>query len=391
MNTSLSASELNAINCSITNAHGLPNRFYTDMNAAEEERDTVLAKTWTCIGFAGDLEPNHARPVSLMGLPLAQVRDAKGATRVFHNVCRHRGHRLVSDACKLNGSIRCPYHRWTYGYDGSLLGTPHIGGHGIHEIDGFEKSKRGLHEVRSAVWLDMVFVNISGDAPEFEEYISPLLARWESFIGKNGLDTLYPAKVDGRIDLALGCNWKLAVENYCESYHLPWIHEGLNSYSRIQDHYSILAGDWGAGQGSYVFEFTKRSGVSIPRFEQWPQDKLKVAEYIALFPNVLLGLQNDHFFAIVLRPLAPDRTSESIQLYYVGEETIGPQFDEARRVMREGWREVFLEDVGVCEGMQQGRNSPAFDGGAFSPVLDNATHHFHKWAANRLVAPGPQD
>ena len=233
-----------------------------------------------------------------MGLPLMMVRDPTGTIRVFHNVCRHRGHRLISDGCQIKGAIRCPYHSWTYGLDGTLRGTPHIGGPGIHEIDGFDKSTHGLHELRSTMWLDLVFVNVSNDAPEFEQHIQPLLARWQPFVSVDDLQALHPAVSDGRIRLELRCNWKLAIENTCESYHLPWIHPGLNSYSRIEDHYNIVADGWGAGQGSRAFNFTGRAGISLPRFSRWPNDKLKIAEYIALFPNVQIGLQNDHLFVI---------------------------------------------------------------------------------------------
>lgn len=384
MIVALSSAEFAAVNRPAGSARGLPNRFYACAEAARVERDTVLASTWTCIGFTGDLPPGHALPVTFMGLPLVLVRDPAGRNRVFHNVCRYRGHRLVARLCPLKGAIRCPYHSWTYGSDGSLRGTPHIGGHGIHEVNGFDKSERGLFEVRSAVWLDMVFVNLSGDAPPFEQHIEPLLERWHQFTGPDGLRALQPADEDGRMQLELRCNWKLAVENYCESYHLPWIHPGLNSYSKIQDHYNIVAGDWGAGQGTRVFDFTERSGISLPRFGNWPKDKLKTAEYIAFFPNVLIGLQNDHAFAFVLKPQAPDRTVEALQMYYLGNAARGDAYAHARRVMLEGWREVFLEDVGVCEAMQQGRTSPAFDGGSFSPALDVATHHFHRWVADRL-------
>ncbi|MDA9981913.1 aromatic ring-hydroxylating dioxygenase subunit alpha [Gammaproteobacteria bacterium] len=384
MTVALTRNELDAIVRPTLTAHGLPNRFYTSAPATELERDSVLSSTWTCLGFAGDVPSSHAQPVSLMGMPLVMVKTSKGAIYVFHNVCRHRGHRLVSDTCRLKGAIRCPYHSWTYDFDGTLRGTPHIGGHGIHKVVGFDKSERGLFRVRSAVWLDMVFVNLSGDAPAFEEYLQPLLERWRQFVGADGLHELRPANGDGRMELELQCNWKLAVENYCESYHLPWIHPGLNSYSKIEDHYNIVAKDWGAGQGSRVFEFTERAGISLPRFENWPADKLKIAEYIALFPNVLVGLQNDHFFAFVLRPDAPDRTTELIQLYYLGDTATRDDYAHQRKVMLEGWREVFLEDVGVCEAMQQGRMSPAFDGGAFSPALDVPTHYFHQWVAHRL-------
>lgn len=388
VNAALSRQEFDTINRPTGDANGLPNRFYTSAEAAIVERDSVFASTWACIGFAADLERNHARPVDLMGLPLMVLKDAAGKVGVFHNVCRHRGHRLVTEPCRIKGAIRCPYHSWTYGFDGTLRGTPHIGGNGIHEVAGFDRSGRSLFKVRSTVWLDMIFVNLSGEAPAFEQYIHPLLERWQTFVGDQGLDALRPADGDGRMELEMRCNWKLAVENFCESYHLPWIHPGLNSYSKIEDHYNIVADSWGAGQGSLVFDFTARSGISLPRFKRWPEDKMKIAEYIALFPNVLVGLQNDHFFAFVLMPQAPDLTLEIIQLYYLGDTATSDQFEHARKTMYAGWREVFLEDVGVCEAMQLGRQSPAFDGGVFSPVLDTATHAFHRWVASRLPLTG---
>lgn len=385
MTVELQADEFVAINRAAENANGLPSRFYTSPQAMLMERDSVLATSWTCIGFVNDLDFGYARPLNLLGLPLLVLRDPKGEVRVFHNVCRHRGHKLIDKTCKLQGSLRCPYHSWTYDFDGSLRGTPHLGGLGIHELAEFDKAKRGLYPVRCAVWLDMVFVNLSGDAPSFEQYLAPLHKRWEFFVGPQGLGALQiAAAAEGRMELELKSNWKLAIENFCESYHLPWVHPGLNSYSNIADHYNIVAGDWGAGQGTRVFEFSERAGISLPRFSAWPQDQLKVAEYIALFPNVLLGLQNDHFFAMSVVPTAVDRTHETTQLYYLNQAATSSEFEPARKRMLEGWREVFLEDVSVCEGMQQGRASPAFDGGAFSPVLDTATHHFHRWVAARL-------
>ncbi len=384
MNAALTPNELSAITRLTGEANGLPNRFYIDDAAAHIERDTVLATSWTCIGFASDLKPRGAKPCNLLGLPLMMVKDARGEVRVFHNVCRHRGHRLIEEPCTIAGAIRCPYHSWSYDFDGALLNTPHIGGHGINHVDGFDKSQRGLLPVRSQVWMDMVFINLTGTATDFDKQIQPLLDRWQPYTGTDGLAALQPAVTEQRLQIDLNCNWKLAVENYCESYHLPWVHPGLNSYSKIEDHYNIIAGDYGAGQGSYVFEFSERAGINLPRFEQWPVDKLKVAEYIALFPNVLLGLQNDHFYSILLMPLSAGRTAETLNLYYLGDAANDDAHSTDRKKMLDGWREVFLEDVGVCEGMQLGRHSPAFDGGAFSPALDVATHHFHKWVATRL-------
>ena len=93
----------------------------------------------------------------------------------------------------------------------------------------------------------------------------------------------------------------------------------------------------------------------------------------------------DHFYAVVLLPITACKTREEFQLYYVGDHALSDSFIKDRKVLLNGWREVFLEDIDPLEGMQRGRASTAFDGGACSPVLDTGTHHFHKWVAARLT------
>ena len=365
-------------------ARGLPSECYTSEDIAIAERDGLFANTWTCVGVSGDVPNRHAFPTTFMGLPLVLVRDGEGQLRVFHNVCRHRGYRLVAEPCAVKAALRCPYHSWAYGSDGTLIRTPHVGGPGKHELEGFDRSKLGLHQIRSQEWLGLVFVNLSGDAPPFDIHIAPLLDRWEPYVGANGLDALRPVETGGQMEMTVESNWKLPVENYCESYHLPWIHPGLNSYSKLEDHYHIRHGELGAGQGSLAFNFASKEGIALPQFKAWPKEKRNIAEYIAVYPNVLLGLQVDHLFAVWLQPLCASRTREVIQLLYIGDDATTEHYEEARVKTLEGWREVFAEDVDAVEGMQLGRSSTAFDGGAFSPVMDNPTHHFHRWVASRL-------
>lgn len=365
-------------------ARGLPNIAYIDPQFAARERDTLFANTWVCIGFRSDLPGSpSARPVDLLGIPLLIVCDQSGELQVFHNVCSHRGQILVDAPCKLESAIRCPYHSWTYRLDGTLRGTPMIGGSGVHEVAGFDKSQHGLRKVRTAEWLGMVFVNLSGKAEEFDDYVAPVRERWQPLVGAEGLQALRPA-TDGDMDMEVRANWKLAVENYCEAYHLPWVHPGLNSYSPLEEHYNIVIPDSGAGQGTRVYDFSSRTGVSLPLIPAWPVERRKQAEYVALFPNVLLGLQVDHLFAMLLEPLAHDRTRERVKIYYYGDAAEGPDYAASREKILQGWRDVFVEDIWAVEGLQRGRHSPGFDGGVFSPVMDTPTHAFHSWAAARL-------
>ena len=375
---------LAAVNRNTADASGLPNQAYVSSAFAERERNGLLARTWVCVGAAGSLRSKgDARPISLLGLPLFMIRNGEGVG-VFHNVCSHRGHQLVGGACRFKGSIRCPYHSWTYALDGRLRGTPHIGGPGVHEIEGFDRELHDLKAVRAAQWMGLVFVNISADAPDLESHLEPLISRWRRFLHPGDAERLRLTSEEDCFSLDIDANWKLAVENFCESYHLPWIHPGLNRYSRLEDHYHIMEEGLFAGQGTRVYDPVYRAGAEFPTFAGWPEKKQRVAEYVALFPNVMLGLHADHFFAVVLIPETHNRTREEMHIFYLDDAAESDSHAESRRTTREAWRAVFLEDVGVVEGMQRGRHSPAFTGGAFSPVMDPPTHCFHKWVANNM-------
>ncbi len=370
----------------IETATGIPNVAYTDARFFELERDELIARTWACIGFASDLvQRGSVKPVTLMGFPLVMMRSRHDQVRVFHNVCSHRGMRLVREEAAVRGLIRCPYHSWTYDLDGNLKGTPHIGGVGTHQLDRFDCEKNGLKPVRSHVWMDMVFVNLEGQASDFDEHVEPLLSRWQTFLGESDLALMRRANMGGNLEIQVAANWKLAVENYCESYHLPWVHPSLNAYSRLEDHYHIVITERFAGQGSLAYNLSDVAGTYLPKFPNWPKDKHRQAEYIAMFPNVLLGVQADHVFAMMLQPLAPDRTMEHLRIYYVGDEAIQDSYAACRTATLESWRVVFGEDVTAVEGLQLGRQSPGYGGGVFSPVMDEPTHHFHAWVAKSLL------
>ena len=220
----------------------------------DEERKSVLFKNWSGIGFGKDVpEPGDARPIEFLGIPLLMVRDRDGAIGVFQNTCRHRGMILVDAPKRIRGAIRCPYHSWCYGLDGQLRGTPHVGGPGRNIHEDIESSELGLVRFRSFVWRDVVFVNIDGTAPDFEEVHADLMERWKEFE-----QPVYSGGETSSFKLEVKSNWKLAVENYCESYHLPWVHPGLNSYSRLEDHYNIEHPGQYSGQGNTGLQATER-------------------------------------------------------------------------------------------------------------------------------------
>lgn len=367
----------------IESARGLPNALYADPQLFEYEKKRLFSKGWACIGFGKDVpKPGDAQPVNFAGNPLLLLRDKEGVIRVFHNVCRHRGMVLVSEPGPVRNVIRCPYHSWCYGLDGRLVTTPHVGGPGTNVHPDIDRENLGLLPVRSAVFMDMIFVDLSGEAVTFDDYVRPMRSRFKEFSDRQ---LIFTGK-DSTFDLELKANWKLAVENYCESYHLPWVHPDLNAYSRLEDHYDILEPGAFSGQGTTVYRPNLNDdGRTFPDFSNLSVQWAEGAEYVALYPNVLIGVHRDHTFAILLVPLAHDRTLERVVIYYAQPEVAAEEWAKLRAQNAAQWKRVFIEDIFVVEGMQRGRSATAFDGGRFSPAMDGATHCFHRWVAGRFA------
>ena len=380
--------KLDIVSKPIKDAHGLPNECYTSKEYTLIERKKLFEDKWMVIGVASSL-PNvgDAKPVDILGMPILLVRGKDKKIRVFHNVCSHRGLKLVTKPGNIKNVIRCPYHSWSYNFDGELVATPHIGGMNIHQTKDFERSKSNLKEIRSYIWLDLIMININNNEISFEEYIKPLSDRWEEFWPIKDRELINHSNDFGYFKLNANCNWKFAIENYCESYHLPWVHPGLNSYSKIEDHYHIQGlPNRFAGQGTVVYNPRFEGKEKFPCFPNWPKNKENIAEYVALFPNVMLGIHKDHYYAYWLEPINHEFTLEHMELYYVGEEAANSKkFESLRKQNLKQWEDIQKEDVDIIQGMQIGRNSPVYNGGNFSPVMDNPTHHFHKWVAQNLI------
>ena len=380
--------KLDVVNNPIEQSHGLPNECYTSEAYTKIERKKLFEDKWVVIGVASSV-PNKgdAKPFNLLDLPIIILRDKKDKIRVFHNVCSHRGYKILQKPCNIKNTIRCPYHSWSYNTDGKLIATPHIGGMNKHHAKNFNKSASGLKEIRSAVWLDLILINISNNEIPFEKYIKPLSDRWSKFWHQKDRKLISHSNDYGYFQLKANCNWKFAIENYCESYHLPWVHPGLNSYSNIEDHYHIQGlPNRFAGQGTTVYNPRLKGKEKFPCFPNWSKDKEHIAEYVALFPNVMLGIHKDHYYAYWLEPVNHKYTIEHMEIYYVGDKAANSKkFKSIRKQNHKLWKGVQSEDVHIIEGMQEGRSSPSYNGGNFSPIMDNPTHHFHKWVATNIV------
>ncbi|NQW08655.1 MAG: aromatic ring-hydroxylating dioxygenase subunit alpha [Alphaproteobacteria bacterium] len=368
-------------------ARGLPNLCYTDADYHRLEANRLFARDWMCVGVGADIpRRGDAVAVDAAGQPILLVRGKDNAVRAFHNVCRHRGALLVEER-HTGPVIVCPYHSWSYGLDGALVRTPEVGGLGVHTCPSVDKSTLGLLPVRAAMWLDFVFVNLSGTAPPLDEVVAPLADAWRDY----ATDRLVHGASWG---LELQANWKLAIENYLECYHLPWVHPTLNSYSPLDLHELEFFGDRFFGPITKAYRADLPPELTLPTFPGLSEARWLKGEYPVAFPNLLLGIQRDQLFGIIVDPLATDRTRERVHLYFVDDGAARSEVEQARietakTAMIADWKSVFEEDVHIVERMQRGRANSQFDGGKLTALHDRCTRRFMQLVADGL-APHPE-
>ena len=368
----------------LENLTGLPNLAFTSSDYAEFERDYVLAKTWFCIAnFAQLPKPGWVLPVDILEMPFMVVRDKDDGIRVFHNVCSHRGMKLVELPGPVKRRITCRYHGWCYSTAGELMATPHINGEGVHSDETFDRSLHGLKEVRSHVFAGMIFINIDGEAPAFDAFIKPVTDYWHEFdftrYSHGGSDSSWELELQG--------NWKFAQENHVDGYHLPFVHPDLNSYSPLRDHRPIVIEGSASGQISLGQHHAGAIGKSKLPYnpdlsEPYQQGR---AEFLSIFPNIMIGVHADHVWTTHLIPLSASRTFERMDLYYFGDGATSTEYSELRRKNRDRMLGIFEEDRDMVEGMQRGRQSPVFSGGALSPGMDQPAYCFNRIVAEAVI------
>ena len=189
-------------------------RYYTDPQVFEVERTGLLSRTWQFACHASELaNPGDYFAFELAGESLFCVRGRDDVIRCFYNVCQHRAHQLVQGGGNTR-VIVCPYHAWTYELTGGLRAGPNI-----NAVEGFDRAKICLTEVRAEVFLGFVFVNLDPDAQPMEDWFPNARSELEDWVPN--WDKLKPIEW---VEIPETCNWKVSVENYSECYHCSLNH-----------------------------------------------------------------------------------------------------------------------------------------------------------------------
>lgn len=232
----------------------LPNSAFRDQGFFDAETANVWHNDWIFVATEDALpEPGDQLPVTIAGQPVLLLRNQAGELTALSNLCAHRGTLLV-DAATNGKRIQCPYHAWTYADSGRLMSVP------FSPKGEMDKAEHCLPVYRVDTWHGLIFVSLNKDV----EPLADRFAAIESFVSETGIDDLHHWSEQQESE-TWNCNWKLAVLNAMESYHLFQVHpETLEPYTPTKDAYYVtgsaratLTGGTSKGQDDYLL-------VSLP-------------------------------------------------------------------------------------------------------------------------------
>lgn len=364
----------------IEDASGLPNAAYWSDAWLALEQEHCFRRAWVFAGADAEIPaPRDMKPLDIGGAPIVLVRDQDGTVRGFHNVCRHRGAKLVTERCN-KASLTCPYHAWSYGLNGKLRTRPHFSGPNAVETyaDG-GGDKLDLVPVRTETWNGCIFVNVSGDAEPLDAWLAPLLER----TGNYDFSSIRWA---GKLDFEVKANWKLVYENYMEGYHVFSVHPKLLKFAPMNVRWS---GEWDRHvfYNDYVFpEVEAGRGDGLPHYPGLSDTNAKRGLWFLCFPHFAAEVFPDQFSVLVSYPVSPDKTREELHVFLIGDAATDDAHRDAREATLAMWDELNREDLGMLELLQQGRLSPAYDGGRLSPHWEGPTHAFGRKIIERMLS-----
>ena len=340
-------------------ARTIPASWYTDPELAQLERERVFRNCWLVVGRVDQVQQvGSFFTADVAGIPILAARDSDGTLRAFLNVCRHRAAPLLTEPSGHVTKFRCPYHGWTYDLTGKLRGTPEFDG-----VEEFRREDNGLVDVQVQIWGPLVAVHLGRPEMSFADFIRPLPDRIEP--GVQGLEFVE------RREYELECNWKVFVDNYLDGgYHVNTVHPALADMIDYSQYRTDV--------------FASTSVQSSPLTTAAGAVRTGRAQYWFAFPNFMLNLYDGVMDTNAVLPLGPNRCRVIFDFYFA---KTGPASDAKFRAESIAVADrVQQEDAGICQEVQRGLASGAFDTGRFSVKREAAGYHFHHLLAQRLQA-----
>jgi choline monooxygenase len=347
----------------------LPASWYGDESVAALERERIFARTWQYVGRADQVSGRGSYFVARAGhIPIVVVRGRDEALRGFVNVCRHRGHPVMSgEGCR--ETLQCPYHAWTYELDGSLRRAPRSEREG-----GIDFSELSLLPVSVDVWGPFVFANPDAAAEPLAETLGTLPA----VVAESGID-LDAVRFHSHYEWEIKSNWKIAIENFLECYHCPVAHPGFSKVIDVDpDAYELSV------QGTFTSQIGRVRASALAgngRVPYVPRGEVTRAQYHLLWPNTTVNIDPGPVNVAIERwvPSGP-RTTMEVTDYFFAEDVSEEQIQE----IIDFGTQVGNEDLALCESVQEGLDSGMVTQGRLMVESEKLIHDFQTKVVSAL-------
>lgn len=325
--------------------------YYTDPATFERERQSIFRRHWQMLGPAARVaKPGDYLSVDVAGWKLLAIRGQDGVLRGFHNVCRHRGARLLEPGAGTCQVLRCPYHNWVYNQDGSLRQAPFFG-----EESNFDLKDWPLETAHVAEWRGLLFIAIDPQDALIDQ-LGDLPAEVAGFPIETYL------AVDQR-HFVMRSNWKTYTDNFVEGYHIPGIHPGFMKVIDFQNFETVAL-------NGMVRMTSPQKGGSIYG-----------GKWLWMWPNWTLSVFPGGMNTSRINPTAVASTELHYDFYFAD---TSADSATARLNTIEVNCGIVREDFGICQSTQDNYASGAYAPGPLSPRHEQSVAYFQAMVRNTL-------
>lgn len=380
--------------------HSLDQEFYASPEIYAWDLAAVFGTHWLYAGHVSQIpQPGDYLLVQVGPDSIAVVRDKDGRIHAHHNVCRHRGSRLLLEETGHVAKIVCPYHAWVYDRDGSLTAC-------MHMPPDFDRSSHGLQPVHVAVAEGLIYVCLAAEPPDF----APFAADLAHFLA--GFD-LAEARIAHHARYEVACNWKLLGENFSECYHCGKAHPEYTAkvmYAAATAHPNTVDREMWQATEAAAREHFARVGVGTgyrqqawyycgrqamrPGFVSMSRDGQPLAPLLGRLtdpdagnfsffarPGSIMEASADHAVVLHFSPLAPRRTRADVSWFVRPDAVAGRDYDLDELVWF--WRTTAEQDWKICADNQAGVDSSAYRPGPYS-LVEGSVERFVLWYLDAL-------
>lgn len=348
----------------------LPPAVFTSPSLYDVEMRRIFGRSWVHVADLPDLRaPGDFVTATVGATPVVIVRGHDGVVRGFLNACRHRGATVAEGRGNCGRQLRCPYHAWSYGTDGKLIGLP-----SREEFSRCDLGAMSLIGVRTATAGPMVFACLDAQAPPFEEWGGELvhaLARARGDEMELAFEYVYDVEV----------NWKVYVENGLEGYHVAVVHDVLNDFVETKTARHFFE-PW----ASYTHAFIKPEYLAmVPQVAHLAAEEQTYVRFGHVFPNLIPVIAPAEFSYLRIDPVGPERVRLVARSF-----DLGGELAALRDFRRDALDRTNQQDIGVVTRVQRGLRAQGLPAGVHASFLECRIGHFERMVTRALAtAEGP--